>query len=202
MKFLEFNECTLVLVLGYLSCGRSVDSSLYDVENASTSSFVTESEQPFINEIRQPTLLEITIDDLQETNKKIFVIFTLSKQKSNSVEPREQNLRYRSPVSDVPIRSVFDVLMAQHTHYPAAKSDPKKGDGRQRNAVVSYICDQKFVDKGIVLEDFGNLVTKFCSLLREIDPRYYKLKARGCSFPDLIEKLFLGLITRSHMATK
>ena len=64
LTFLESNECALVLVLGDLSCGRSVDLSLYDVENALASSFVTKSEQPCINEM-QPTLLEITIDDLQ-----------------------------------------------------------------------------------------------------------------------------------------
>ena len=137
----------------------------------------------------QPTPLEITTDDLQETNKKIFVMFTLSKQKNNSVKLLEQSVPH--PVPDVPIRSVFDVLMVQHTHYPAVKPDPKTGDVRQRKAVVSYICDQKFGVKGTVLDDFENLVTKFCSLLWEIDPHYYKLKARGCSFPNLIEKSFL-----------
>ena len=113
--FLEFNECGLVLVLGDLSCGRSVDLSLYDVENALASSFVTKSEQPCINEM-EPTPLEITIDDLQKTNKKIFVIFTLSKQKNNSVEPLEQSAP--DPVPDVRICFVFEVLMVQHTHYP------------------------------------------------------------------------------------
>ena len=188
MAFLEFNECTLVLVLGDLSCGRSVELCLYDVENALASSVVTKSEQPCINEI-QPNTLEIT-DDLQETNKKSFVMFTLSKQKNNSVEPLEQSVP--DPVPDVPIPSVFDVLMVQHTHYPAVKPDPKTGDVRQRNAVVSYICNQKFDVKETVLDNFENLVTKFCSLLWEIDPHYYKLKARGCNFPNLIEKSFLG----------
>ena len=51
---------------------------------------------------------------------------------------------------------------------------------------------QKFGLKGAVLDDFENLVTKFCSLLWEINSYYYKLKARGCSFPNLIEKSFLG----------
>ena len=137
----------------------------------------------------QPTPLEITIDDLQETNKKIFVNVH-SKQKSNSVEPLEQSVP--DPVPDVTIRSVFDVLMVQHTHYPTVKPDPKTGDVRQRNGVVSYICDQKFGVKETVLDDFENLVTKFCSLLWEIDPHYYKVKARGCSFPNLIEKSLLG----------
>ena len=189
MAFLEFNECALVLFLGDLSCGRSVDLSLYDVKNALASSTVTKSEQPCINEM-QPTPLEITIDNLQETNKKIFVMFTLSKQKNNSVEPIEQSVP--DPVPDVPIRSVFDILMVQYTHYPAVKPNPKTGDVRQRNAVLSYICDQKFGVKGTVLDDFENLVTKFCSLLWVIDPHYYKLKATGCGFPNLIEKLFLG----------
>ena len=118
----------------------------------------------------QPTPLQITIDDLQETNKKVLVMFTLSKKKNNSVEPLEQSVP--DPVPDVPIRSVFDVLMVQHTHYLAVKLDPKTGDVRHRNAVVSYICDQKFGVKGTVLDDFENLVIKFCSLLWEIDPYY------------------------------
>ena len=117
------------------------DLSLYDVENALASSFVTKSEEPCINEM-QPTPLEITIDDLQETNKKIFVMFTLSKQRNSSVEPLEQSVP--DPVPDVPIRSVFNVLMVQHTHYPAVKPDPKTGDVCLRDAVVSYTCDQKF----------------------------------------------------------
>ena len=135
MTFLEFNECALVLVLCDLSCGRSVYLSLYDVKNALASSFVTKSEQPCINEM-QPTPLEITIDDLQETNKKIFVMFTLSKQKNNSVEPLEHSVPDLVP--DVPIRSIFDVLMVQHSHYPAVKPDPKTGDVRQRNAYHTY----------------------------------------------------------------
>ena len=122
---------------------------------------MTKSEQPYIHEM-QATPLEITIDDSKETNKKFFVMFTLSKQKNNSVESPEQSVP--DPVSDVPIRSVFNVLMVQHTHYPAVKPDPKTGDVRQRNAVVSYICDQKFGVKGTVIDDFENLVTKFCSL--------------------------------------
>ena len=162
---------------------------LLPYSNALASSFVTKPEQPCFNEM-QPTPLEITIDDLQETNKKMFVMLTLSKQKNNSVEPLEQSIP--DPVPDVPTRSVFDVLIVQHTHYPAVKPDLKTGDVRQRNAVVSYICDQKFGVKGTVLDDFENLVTKFCSLLWEIDPCYYKLKARGCSFSNLIEKWFLG----------
>ena len=150
---------------------------------------MTKSEQTCINEI-QPTPLEITID-LQETNnKKIFVMFTLSKQKNNSVESLEQSIP--DPVPDVPICSVFDVLMVQHTHYSTVKRDPKTADVCQRNAVVSYICDQKFGVKGTVLDDFEIFVIKFCSLLWEIDPHYYKLKAWGCSFPNLIEKSFLG----------
>ena len=44
-----------------------------------------------------------------------------------------------------------------------------------------------------MLDNFENLVTKFCSLFWEIDPHYYKLKARVCSFPHVIEKLFLEL---------
>ena len=120
MTFLDFNKCALVLVLGDLSCGRSIDLSLYDVENASVSSFVIKSEQPCVNEM-QLMPLEITIDDSQKTNKKIFVMFTLSKQKNNSVEPLEQSVSDHVP--DVTIRSVFGVLMVQHTHYPAVKSD-------------------------------------------------------------------------------
>ena len=124
----------LVLVLGDLSCVRSIDLSLYDEENALASSFLIKSEQPCINEMHL-TPLEITIDDLQETNKKSFVMFTLSKQKNNSVEPLEQSVPDHVP--DVTIRSVFGVLMVQHTHYPAVKPDSKTGDVRQHNTVVS-----------------------------------------------------------------
>ena len=91
--------------------------------------------------------------------------------------------------------------MVQHTHYPTVKPDPKTEDVRQRNAVVSYIYDQNFGVKGTVLDEFENLVTKFCSLSWEIDPHYYKLKSRGCSFPNFNRKI-VSWVSRSHMATK
>ena len=95
-------------------------------------------------------------------------MFTLSKQKNNSVEPLEQSVP--DPDPEVPIRSVFAILMVPHTHYPAVKPNPKMGDVHQRNAAVSYKCDQKFGVKGTVLDDFENLALKFCSLLWGIDP--------------------------------
>lgn len=67
------------------------------------------------------------------------------------------------------------------------------GDICQWNVVVLYICGQKFGVKGTVLGNFETLLTKFCSLLYT-DSHYYRLKVRGCSFPNVIEKL-LALIT-------
>ena len=65
------------------------------------------------------------------------------------------------------------------------------GDICQWNVVVLYICGQKFGVKGTVLDNFETLLTKFCSLLYT-DSHYYRLKVRGCSFPNVIEKFFLG----------
>ena len=51
-----------------------------------------------------------------------------------------------------------------------------------------------YVVKRLVLKEqfwMTVLVTKVCSLLY-IDSYYYKLKVRGCSFPNIIEKSFLS----------
>ena len=138
----------------------------------------------------QPTPLEMAIGELQEMNEKIFAMFTLQKFRSNSTEIPDNVPTPNIPIA--PTRTVFDVLVVQHTRYPILRPDPKTGDIHQRNAVVSYIRDQKFGVKRTVLEDFKKLVAKFCPLLWEIDLQYYKLKARGFSFPNIIEKSFLG----------
>ena len=117
-------------------------------------------------------------------------MFALQKFTSNSTEIPDNVPTPNVPIA--PTRTMFDVLMVQHTHYPASKPDPKTGDVYQRNTVVSYIRDQKFGVKRIVLADFEKLVANFCALLWEIDPHYYKLKARGFGFPNITEKSFLG----------
>ena len=189
MPSLKLNKCVLPPYVGTLRCGRAVDLSEFDVENTVASSYVTKNEQPKMEDM-QPTPLEIAVEELQETNKKIFVIFTFPKFTSNSMEIPDN---VPTPnILVVPTRTVFDVLMVQQTHYPALKPDPKTGDVHQRNAVVSYIRDQKFGVKGAILEDFEKLVAKSCALLWEIDPHYYKLKTRGCSYLNIIEKSFLG----------
>ena len=123
-------------------------------------------------------------------NKKIFVMLTLPKFTSNSTENPDNLLTPNIPIALS--RTMFSVLMVQHTHYPDLKPDPKTGNAHQGNAIVSYIRDQKFEVKGTVLEDFKKLVAKFCALLWEIYSHYYKIKARGCSFPNIIEKYFLS----------
>ena len=102
----------------------------------------------------QPTPLEIAVEEIQETNQKIFVMFSLPKFTSNSTEMPDNVPSPNIPIA--PTWIVFDNLMVQHTHYPAIKPGPKTGDVHQRNAVVSYICDQKFVVTGTVLEDLWN----------------------------------------------
>ena len=88
-----------------------------------------------MNEI-QPTPLQITIDEVEET-KKMLVMFNLSELEKNFDQTLDQEVP--TTVSNVPIRTVFDVLMVQPTHFPALKSDIKMRDIRQQNAVVSYI---------------------------------------------------------------
>ena len=74
-----------------------------------------------MDEIQQ-TPLEITIDELQETKKKVFVKFNLSRLKNDS----DQSLYQKVPTTalNVPTRTVFNVLMVQHTPpSPAIKLD-------------------------------------------------------------------------------
>lgn len=135
MTTLPNSTGVFVLNLDDLSCGRDLDFSNFDLGNAVASSFVIKLEQPSMNEI-QPTPLQITIDEVEET-KKMFVMFNLSELEKNSDQTLDQEVP--TTVPNVPICTVFDVLMVQQTHFPALKPDIKMRDIRQQNAVVSYI---------------------------------------------------------------
>ena len=82
MHSLKLNKCILTPFVDTLCCGRAVDLSEFDVENAVASSYVTKNEQRKMEDM-QPTPLEIVVEELQETNKKIFVMFTFPKFTSN-----------------------------------------------------------------------------------------------------------------------
>ena len=110
MHSLKLNKCVLPPYVGTLRCGRAVDLSEFDVENTVASSYVTKNEQPKMEDM-QPTPLEIAVEELQETNKKIFLMFTFPKFASNSMEIPDN---VPTPnILVVPTRTVFDVLMVQ-----------------------------------------------------------------------------------------
>ena len=43
-----------------------------------------------------------------------------------------------------------------------------------------------------MLSDYEEFIAGLCSLLRDIDPHYYKLKSQYCSFPNVVEQRFLN----------
>ena len=119
--------------LGQLTCGIDIDLSPYNVEDAVASTLVTSSEHPDIDNM-EVTPLHISIEDLRETNKKVYVEFKLTENEVTLTEPQ----------ISTPTRSVFDVLMSHETHVPSLKLDPKTGNARQYNAVAGYVKSQKF----------------------------------------------------------
>ena len=64
------------------------------------------------------TPVHISIEDLPETNKKVYVGFKLTENEVTLTEPQ----------ISTPTRSVFDVLMSHETQVPSLKLGPKKGN--------------------------------------------------------------------------
>ena len=145
--------------LGQLTCGIDIDLSPYNVEDAVASTLVTSSEHPDIDNM-EVTPLHISIEDLRETKKKVYVEFKLTENEVTLTEPQISK----------PTRSVFDVLMSHETHVPSLKLDPKTGNVRQYNTVVRYVKSQKFGVRATMLSDYEEFITDLCSLLWDIDP--------------------------------
>ena len=95
------------------------------------------------------------------------------------------------PLVSTPTRSVFDVLMSHETNVPSLKLDPKTGNARQY-AVVGYAKSKRFGFRATMLSDYEEFIADLCSLLWDIDPHYYKVKSRYCSFSNFVEQKFLN----------
>ena len=132
---------------------------MQDAKDAVASTLVMSSEHPDIDNM-EVTPLHISIEDLRETNKKVYVEFKLTE---NEVTLTELQI-------STPTHSVFDVLMSHETHVPSLKLDPKTGNMRQYNAVVGYIKSQKFGVRATMLSDYEEFIANLCSLLWDIDP--------------------------------
>ena len=146
------------------------------------STLVTSFEHPGIDNM-EVIPFHISIEDLRETNKKVQVEFKLTENEVTLTEPQ----------NSTPIRSVFEVLMSHETHVPSLKRDPKTGNARHHNVVVGYVKSQKFSIRATMLSDYEEFIADLCSLLWDINPHYYKLKSRYCSFPNIVEQKFLNL---------
>ena len=139
------------------------------------STLVRSSERPDIDNM-EVTPLHISIEDLREANKKVYVEFKLTENEVTITEPQ----------ISTPTHSVFDVLMSHKTHIPSLKLDPKTGNAQQYNAVVGYVKTQKFGICASMLSDYEEFIADLCSLLWDINPHYYKLKSGYCSFPNVV----------------
>ena len=103
--------------LDQLNCGIDTDLSSCNVEDTVASTLVRSSECPDINNM-EVTPLYISIKDLHETNKKVYVEFKLTENKVKLIELQ----------ISTPTHSVFDVLMNHKTHVPSLKLAPKTGN--------------------------------------------------------------------------
>ena len=167
--------------LGQLTCGIDIDLSPCNVEDAVKSMLATSSERPDIDNM-EVTPLHISIEDLRQTNKKVYIEFKLTENEVTLTKPR----------ISTPTRSVFDVLMSHETHLPSLKLDAKTGNARKYNAVAGYVKSQKFGVPATMLSDYEEFIAGLCSLSWDINPHYYKLKSRYCSFPNVVEQTFLN----------
>ena len=180
--------------LGQLTCRTDIDLSPSNVEDAVASTLVTSSEHPDIDNM-EFTPLHISIEDLRDTNKKVYVEFKLTENEVTLTEPQ----------ISTPTCSVFDILMSHEAHVPSLKLDSKTGNAQQYNTVVVYVKSQKFGVHTTMLSDYEEFIADLCSLLWDIDPHYYKLKSRYCSFPSVVEQKFLNfnkLQSHGHKSKK
>ena len=133
--------------------------------------------------------LHISIKDLRQTKKKVYVEFKLTENEVTLTEPQ----------FSTPTRSVFCVLISHETHVPSLKRDPMTRNARQYNAVVGYVKSQSFGVLATLLSNYKEFITDLCSLWWGIDRHYYKLKSWYCSFPNVVEQKYLNFNKRqSH----
>ena len=128
------------------------------------------------------TPLHISIKDLRETNKKVYVEFKLTENEVTLTEPQ----------ISTPTCSVFDVLMSHETHALSLKLDPKTGNARQYNTVVGYVKSKNFGVRVTMLSDYEEFTADLCSPLWNINSHYYKLKSQYSNFPNVVEQKFLN----------
>ena len=98
--------------------------------------------------------LHISIKDLRQTKKKVYVEFKLTENEVTLTEPQISTLT----------RSVFHVLMSHETDMPSLKLDPKTQNARQYNAVVGYANSQKFGVLATMLSNYEEFIADLCSL--------------------------------------
>ena len=144
------------------------------------STLVASSERPDIDHM-EVNPLHISIKDLRETNEKVYIYFKLTE---NEVTLTKTANQYTNSFC------VWRFDDSENTRPPSLKLDPKTGNARQYNAAVGYVKSQKFGVRATMLYDYEEFITNLCSLLRDIDPHYYKLKPWYCSFLNTVEQKF------------
>ena len=82
--------------------------------------------------------------------------------------------------------------MNRQNSYVSPKEHSTHQDVQQFNAIVSLVKDKKCGVRPTSLDDFTVCLQLFSKLLWELDPHYYKFKARGINFNQDVEKNFLG----------
>ena len=123
------------LFIGDISPGKDYDLFPYAVEIAVASTYVTTSVPS--SDQYEPTLLDIKLSELTETNKKLYIQFDLPKiMKTQEVELVKSN--------KPPCRSVFEALMRPDNCYPNLKCNTNTNDMRQHNEMVIYYKSNKF----------------------------------------------------------
>ena len=84
------------------------------------------------------------------------------------------------------------LLRHKTNSFPEIKQIASFGTAKQYNAIVNYIISWRFAVKRGFLTGFKKLVQYFSGLMWEIDWCYFKLKSKGMSFTEVVEKSFLG----------
>lgn len=184
----------------------TVDLSWCDPDSCRILTAVTGKDIP-ANEDLHETSGEISLNDIYEKNRRLFVQYDISetgravpkqaprssdtlRSTSNSPEVIEVE-EIEMPISQS-TPSVIDVLMGKRNHFPEEKTSNKPtNDMKQYNSIVCYL---KTTGQGVSsadLSDYEELVQSFSKLLWEVDPHYSKLKGRGKSFPKIVAEKFL-----------
>ena len=175
-----------------ISCGREIDLGNYVKDEVCASTLVTTEKCPTD---LMPTPLRISASEIKEDNTgSLYLEYKLKLKSAVDTEAPNSNDPVTTSSVTEPKDTIQNVLMNRFDHYVPPKTTGKYGDVKQFNALINFVRENKFGVQGSTLEDFGDFILLFSSLLWEIDPHYAKIREHGGGDSPLLSRNYWDLM--------